>query len=369
MKKAIRFIKSEMVLTITFFAALVTVFFVPPSFQYLGYLDFKVLSLLFCLMAVVAGFGKTGLFRTVSGAMLRRVKDVKTLSLMLVLLCFFSSMLVTNDVALLAFVPLTVLLADALGKKQFVFVIVMQTVAANLGSTLTPMGNPQNLYLYSYYGMSTANFFAVTLPIAGLSFIIILAVMLSGKSRHMEITVPTETDVQDKKRLCVYWTLFLLCLLGVFSIVPYAIVLLIVCAVLVLTDKELFKRIDYGLLATFVCFFIFVGNINQLEVVKTVMADLVWGREFIFAMGLSQIISNVPAAIMLSAFTEHYGALIAGVNIGGLGTPIASLASLIALRLYLKSGKGGMKNILPVFFGINILFLLLLGFVGWYLIK
>ncbi len=369
MKKVICFIKSEMILTVTFLAALITALFVPPSVHYFEYIDCKVLSLLFCLMAVVAGFGKTGLFRTVSGMILRRINNMKILSYMLVLLCFFSSMLVTNDVALLAFVPLTVLLSDIFGKKQFIFVIVMQAIAANLGSMLTPVGNPQNLYLYSCYGVSAADFFAVTIPLTGFSFVLISAVMLTGKSKPIEVAVPMETEVQDKKRLCVYWTLFLLSLLGVFSVVSYPIVFLIVCAVLFLTDKELFRRIDYGLLLTFVCFFIFVGNINQIDAVKFFMNQLVEGKEYLFALGLSQIISNVPAAVMLSAFTDHYRALIIGTNIGGLGTPVASLASLIALRLYLKSGKGSMGKILPVFLGMNLLFFILLGYAGWYLLN
>lgn len=369
MKQIISFIKSEIILTATFFIALITAFFVPPSAEYFGYLDYKVLSLLFCLMAVVAGLEKEGLFRAISGILLRRVSSQRALSYLLVLLCFFSSMLVTNDVALLAFVPLTILLADALGKKQFVFVVIMQTVAANLGSMLTPVGNPQNLYLYSFYGVSAADFFSVTVPLVGLSFVLISLAMPVGKNRQIEINIPAETGVQNKKRLCVYWTLFLVSLLGVFSVVHYLLVFLIVCVALLVTDCGLFRRIDYGLPATFVCFFIFVGNINQLETVKNIMGGLMCGKEYPVALVLSQVISNVPAAVMLSAFTDNYRALIAGTDIGGLGTPVASLASLISLRLYMKSGKGKMKEILPTFLGINFLFLIFLACAGGYFLK
>lgn len=364
MKRLAAYFKKEAVFSAALLAAVATAFFVPPSAAYFSYLDYKVLTLLFCLMLVVAGLSKAGMFQSVSQFLLQKAHSTKALSFLLVFLCFFSSMLVTNDVALLAFVPLTLSLERVLGKQRLVYLVVLQAIAANLGSMLTPVGNPQNLYLYSYYSISPGDFFAITVPLTAAGFFLLVFLLLFGKNSRIEAHTPQAGHPKNKKYLCLYAVLFLLCISGVFSLIPYYLVTIIVCAMVFFLDRGLFRSIDYSLLLTFVCFFIFVGNINQLDVVKTAASQVVTAREYGCAIALSQVISNVPSAIMLSPFTENYRALVAGTNIGGLGTPVASLASLIALRLYLKSEGAKAGRFLLVFLCLNAVCLILLGAAG-----
>jgi Na+/H+ antiporter NhaD/arsenite permease-like protein len=225
------------------------------------------------------------------------------------MLCFFSSMLITNDVALIAFIPFTILvLSMAKQTKHLIFIIVLQTVAANLGSMLTPVGNPQNLYLYSFYQIPTIQFFQLTLVIVGISFVLLTLLCLFIKKENITVSFSKERKLQNKKHLFIYAILFLLSLVSVFRLLPYPILLGIVCIAIFFTNKSLFKEIDidYCLLFTFLCFFIFVGNLGSIEVVKTAMASFIENKEFLSSLLLSQVISNVPAAVLLSSFTTNY---------------------------------------------------------------
>ena len=353
MQNIFRFLKNESVLAISGGAALISAFLVSPSGAYLSYPDYQVLALLFCLMAVVAGLGKTGVFRVLSQSLLSRTDSIKAVSLILVLMCFFSSMLITNDVALLTFVPLSLSMLSCVDGKRRMFVVIMQTVAANLGSMLTPVGNPQNLYLYSRYGFRLGDFLSVTAPIAGLGLVMILALMSLGKGGAMETQFPEPARITDQKRLACYAVLFVLCLCSVFGALDYRVLLGISVLALVVCDRTLFRRVDYCLLLTFVFFFVFVGNLTALPPVKEFLSGLIGGRELLVSVVLSQGVSNVPAAMMLSGFTENGRALVAGTNIGGLGTLVASLASLISYRLYARSGESGKKGYLAAFSVIN----------------
>lgn len=364
MKRMIAYFKKEAVLSVVLPAAIATAFIVPPSAAYFSYLDYKVLTLLFCLMAVVAGAGREGAFETASQFLLRKVHGTKALSFLLVFLCFFSSMLVTNDVALIAFVPLAVSLERVLGRRRLVRIVVLQAVAANVGSVLTPVGNPQNLYLYSRFSLSPADFFAVTVPLTVMGFFLLLALLMLEKNETMVLPQTEKAKPGSKKKLCVYAGLFVLCLLSVFSMIPYYALLAVVCITVLLVDRSLFRAIDYGLLLTFVCFFVFVGNINQLDAVKNAASQILLSHEYACSVGLSQVISNVPTALLLSPFTDNWRALIAGTNVGGLGTPVASLASLIAMRLYMKSGDAKAGRFLLTFFIVNIICLVALGLGG-----
>ena len=338
MKKIIKTLKKEAVLIISFVAALITATFVPPSAEYLSYIDFKVLSILFCLMVIIAGLKEIGLFNVLAEKMTSGSRNTRGLFLSLVLICFFSSMLITNDVALITFVPFSILVLTITAQTEHLInVVVMQTVAANLGSMLTPVGNPQNLYLYSFYNIEVSEFFKITLPVTLAGLILIFAFSIFGKREFINVQFNGTGKITDKNKMILFLLLFVLCLTTVFHLVDYKITLAVVFAAVMLLDKKLFQKVDYSLLATFVFFFIFTGNIGNIEPVKNYLSLLIENHELIYSVVLSQVLSNVPTAVLLSNFTENYKALIVGTNVGGLGTLVASLASLISFKLYAQT--------------------------------
>lgn len=358
------FVKKEAVLCISALCAVITMFLVPPSAEYIEYIDFRVLCLLFSLMGVVAGFKSVGAFKWLTYQLLRRIKNGRVLGLTLVLLPFFSSMLVTNDVALLVFVPFTMLLLSGLGcEKNIIPIIVMQTVAANLGSMATPVGNPQNLFLYSAFNLGAGEFFSVTLPLTAVSFVAISLCTLPMMPKLLPEQEIGSEKITSGKNFIVYALLFILCLLTVFRVVPYQVTTAILIVVLLIIDRKLFGEIDYMLLLTFVCFFIISENLGRVEVVREFLQALLSKSTLLTAIGASQVISNVPAAVLLSGFTDNWRELLSGVNIGGLGTPIASLASLITLKIYMNTKGAKVMKFLGVFTVANIIGLvILIGF-------
>lgn len=357
------FMKAQPVLMIAFLAALVTMFIIPPDAAYIGYCNRTVLIQLFSLMTAVAGLRSIGIFEKMTDFLLGKAGTVRRLGLLFVLICFFSSMLVTNDVALLTFVPLTLLaFQDIQDEKSRILTIVLETAAANLGSMLTPVGNPQNLYLYDTYQMTAGTFLKTMLPagILSLIFLIFLTSLLPTTSCH---SARTKTAAVSQKYAVVYGILFLFCLLTVFRIIPDWICLTAAVLTALIFDRKLLLKVDYALLATFICFFVFVGNIARIETVRQFFSQILNGREMLISALLSQVISNVPAAVMLSGFTENGTSLLLGVNLGGLGTLIASLASLISYQFYRKAdgAKSGMYLLVfsAVNFGMLIILLLL----------
>lgn len=351
MRKIITYLKRETVLCVATFLALVSMFFVKPDRGYADYLDARVLALLFCLMTVMEGFKKTGLFEQMANSLLKKVKTFRQLMIVLVGLCFFSSMWITNDVALLTFVPFTILvLRMAQMEQQMIAVVTMETIAANLGSMATPVGNPQNLYLYSVSGMSLGEFIKVMEPLSVLSLMLILAGCLTKKNEKLQIQVVPQIKKEKKTgENLLLLGLFLVSLLSVLRILSWPALLgitLLACVLLYATGKEEFLpgKVDYGLLLTFVAFFIFIGNMGRIDWVKEVLEKVLAGNELFLGFAGSQVISNVPAAILLSGFTKNYAALLQGVNIGGLGTMIASLASLISYKFYAEESEKN-KNV------------------------
>lgn len=369
--KVLLWIKKEMVLVIAGIAAITSMFFYTPSTKYLEYIDYRVLVLLFCLMAVVAGLQKNGVFIKLSKKVLKHVKTSRALCYILVLLCYFSSMWITNDVALITFVPFSILILNiAKQNKYLIYVIVMQTIAANLGSLLTPVGNPQNLYLYSYYGIDCIEFLKITSPIVLVSLIIISFISIIVRNEKINLSKEnldiTESDfVLEKTSLvqtATYIGLFILCILTVLHCINYRITFIIVVITITFLDKNIFRKIDVSLLLTFICFFIFVGNLGHIEALRTYLSELIHTREVLSSILLSQIISNVPAAVLLSNFTDNYRGLVIGTNIGGLGTIIASLASLISFKFYCKTQNSRPFKYLLFFTITNLLILLILYF-------
>ncbi len=355
LRKIRDFVKKEYVLCISAFFALITMFIVPPDSEYVEYIDFRVLCLLMCLMAVVAGLKSIGVFGLLTNQLLKRTKNGHMLGISLVMLPFFSSMLVTNDVALIVFVPFTIELLNQLKlRKQIVPVIVLQTVAANLGSMATPVGNPQNLFLYSVYNLSASDFFAITLPLTAVSLIALIIASFPLLPENLKVENTENAKISSKRNLLIFIGLFILSLLTVFRVLPYQATTAITIIVFLVFDKKRFKEIDFILLATFVCFFIISENLGRVELIREFLQRLLEKSTLLTSIGASQIISNVPAAVLLSSFTDNWKELLSGVNIGGLGTPIASLASLITLKFYLKSEEAKPLRFLMIFTVANI---------------
>ena len=363
-KKIKVFISKEIVLCVAAACAVLTMFLVPPDREYLHYIDFRVLCLLLCLMAVVAGLKAIGTFQWLTYQLLRRIRSGRILSVTLVLLPFFCSMFVTNDAGLIIFVPFTLMLLEQLGcSNRTIPVLIFQTIAANLGSMATPVGNPQNLYLYAFYSMEIGEFFSVTLPLTAVSLAILILASIPLLPAKMPEQKLEAARIASGRDLIVYLVLFTLCLLTVFRVIPYPVTTAITVVALLIIDRKLLKQIDYMLLLTFVCFFTVSENLGRMEAVRNFLQQLLGWNTLLTAVGTSQVISNVPAAVVLSGFTDQWRPLLAGVNIGGLGTPIASLASLITLKFYMARPGGNVGKFLGYFLIANIIGLgALLGF-------
>ena len=361
-KNVLTALKSDPVLLISGLLAALSMFFVHPDAEYVSYIDYRVLALLFSLMCVMNGFQEQGQFRKMAVFVLSRTANTRQLSAVLVFLCFFLSMLITNDVALITFVPFTVLILSITGQqKRLIPIIVLQTVAANLGSMLTPIGNPQNLYLYNLSGMGLGEFLSVMFPYTAVSFVLLAFSLFPGKSEAIELaSVFTELPPADKKKVVCYTLLFLLCMGCVLRLLPWQLMLAAVVLVLFFVSRPLLLKADFGLLATFVFFFLFIGNMGRLPAVSGLLSRILSGHELLVGVLSSQVISNVPSALLLSGFTADYRPLLVGVNLGGLGTLIASLASLISYKQYAQTEGCRKGAYLLSFTAVNVLFLLVL---------
>lgn len=355
------FIQKEAVLCIAALCAFATMLIVPPDREYLHYIDFRVLCLLLCLMGVVAGFKSLGAFQWLTYQLLRRIRNGRILAVTLVLLPFFSSMLVTNDVALIVFVPFTLALLSDMGcRKNMIPIVVLQTVAANLGSMATPVGNPQNLYLYAAYNLSAGEFFSVVLPLTAVSLAALTVAAIPALPEALPRQQLQEEKISSIRNLALYGILFCLCLLTVFRVVPYPVTTAVVVLALLILDRKLLREIDFMLLLTFVCFFVVSENLGRVEAIRTFLQSLLGKDTLLTAVGASQVISNVPAAVLLSSFTENWQALLSGVNIGGLGTPIASLASLITIKFYMRWPDAKIGSFIGYFTVVNVIALAIL---------
>ena len=425
--------------------AIISCFFVTPGREYLSYINWRTLILLFCLMAVVAGFAKAGVFRYISRKLSQRMKDTRRLSVGFMLLCFLLSMFVTNDVALVTVVPLTLLTMMGCSEKAKIQTLVQETIAANLGSMLTPFGNPQNLYLTSYYGIGMGEFLRLMLPYTGVALVILLLQTLispkeglGGRAREAgtpergaseaeipegrakgagtpereareagipergarEAAIPEgknreaaslyesgenltgkdemyeealrEKLLRSKGRLVsilLYGILFIVSMFSVARILDYRILFGIILITILVYDRSVLRNVNYTLLLTFVSFFVLIGNLGAMTQIQAALTQMIEGRELLTAILSSQIISNVPAAVLLSGFTDQGKALIVGTDLGGLGTLIASMASIITFQLYsLESGAKKGKYLLT-FTLWNVIDLVILGAVAYCMMR
>lgn len=360
------FVKSNMVLMIALLAAVVTSIFVPPDSQYLSYFDFKTLSCLFCVLAVVCALKNINFFYILAQKIVKSCKDTRRSILTLVYITFIGSMLIANDMALLTFLPLGYFVLNSTHKEKYMaFTFIMQNIAANLGGMLTPFGNPQNLYLYTKYNIADDEFVRIMFPPFIIAVILITVCCLFVKKEPME--VHEHREKLDPKRTVLYAVLFVLAIAIVFRGIPYYIGLIVIPVVLLFADRKALKMVDYPLLLTFVAFFIFAGNMARIEAVKNLFDYLLNQSTLIFSVLSCQIISNVPSAILLSQFTENYQELLVGVNIGGAGTLIASLASLITFREYSKHNPKGIRGYIGLFSVFNFGFLIILTITMYFL--
>ena len=362
MQHILSFAKRNAVLTVAFFAALITSFIVPPDNKYIGYFDFKTLTCLFLVLAVVCALKNINFFYILAQKIVHFFKNARAAIIALVYITFIGSMLIANDMALITFLPLGYfVLSSAKKEKYMCFTFIMQNIAANLGGMLTPFGNPQNLYLFTKFNIPVLEFMGIMAPPFIISIsIITLCCFIFVSKEPLEIS-----DIKpefEAKRTFIYLILFLLSIVIVFRTIPYQIGLIVIPAVLFFMDRDALRAVDYPLLLTFVFFFIFSGNMSRIDAVEKIFSFLMGKSALLFSIISCQIISNVPSAILLSCFTSNYAQLLVGVNIGGVGTIIASLASLITFREYVKYNPKKSLYYLGRFTAFNFAFLLLLTF-------
>ncbi len=358
-----QFIKSNTVMLIAFTGAVITSLIILPDKEYLGYFDVKTLVCLFCVLAVVCALKNIHFFYILAKQIVQTFKNTRNAVLALVYITFIGSMLIANDMALLTFLPLGYFVLSATGKKKYVaFTFIMQNISANLGGMLTPFGNPQNLYLYSFFNIPNTEFIKIMLLpfIVSITLITICCFIFIKKE---PLSLPDDPVALDKPKTAVYLLLFTLSILIVFRGIPYWIGLIVIPPVLILIDRKALKAVDYPLLLTFVFFFIFAGNMARIDAVRELFSFLLNKSTLLFSVFSCQVISNVPSAILLSQFTQNYPELLVGVNIGGVGTLISSLASLITFREYCRHNQGKAKSYILKFSAFNFGFLIILTLV------
>lgn len=354
------FVKKNVVMTVAFIAAILTSFLIPVDGEYLGYFDFKTLTCLFCVLAVVCALKNIRFFYILAKKVVQLFRNARMSILALVYITFIGSMLIANDMALLTFLPLGYFVLTTTGKEKYMaFTFIMQNIAANLGGMLTPFGNPQNLYLYTKFNIPTPEFMGIMTPPFVLSVVLITLCCIV-------FVRPEPLRVEDEKvrlppgRTVLYLGLFLLSIVIVFRVIPYWIGLVVIPAVLFAVDRKALKMVDYPLLFTFVFFFIFAGNLSRIGTVRAFLSMLLDKSTLLFSVLSCQFISNVPSAILLSQFTANYSDLLVGVNIGGTGTLIASLASLITFGEYTRHNPGKTGRYVKLFSAFNFGFLIIL---------
>lgn len=350
--------KKEVVLSVAIICTIVTIFIIPFDKEYFDYFEMKTLISLFCMLAVVAGLKNTNVFELISRKLIGLFKTRRAVIYALIFGTFFFDMIVANDMSLITFLPLTYIVLHATNNDEYLSItFILQTVAANMGGMVTPYGNPQNLYLYSYYEIPVKEFFGVLL----VQFIVIILLLcLAGLFIPNEKLSLKNDDVieVDKKKLSVYAVLFFMVILSIFRVIPHLITLITVISAVLILDRKRFREVDYALLATFCVFFVFSGNIARITIIKKIIAKIVTKNTLIAGIVSCQFISNVPTAIFISKFTSNYRDLLVAVNIGSLGIIISSLASLITLKEFLKHQPQNFKKYMLKFTVVNTSFLL-----------
>ena len=369
MKKVVGFIKKELMLVVSLAAAVISLFITPPSAELLRGIDWRTLGILLMMLLVLEGFKKESVLSPVA-ALGSRLSRMRTLTFFLVFGVFFTSMFVTNDVSLIIFVPITIMIFRRAGKEKYILpTLTLQNIAAIRGSLLTPFGSPQNLFLYGRANVSAGHFMLHMLPLCAMSAVLlsvfILFMFRKDPGERIECAETQRPSRENLPRRIAYIVAFCAVVFTVVSRTPYWYVILIsVIVAAAITDVTLFKRVDYVLLATFLCFFIFSQSITGNERIAAFLSRVVSGHEYWWSLGLSQIISNVPSTIVLYPFTTNFSALIYGADTAGLCSIIGSLASVINYRIYVREYPGNGRKFLLVFTLISWAFFLIVVIPG-----
>lgn len=354
------FASKNVVLMIAATLALISCFIVPPDAKYAGYFDLKTLTCLFCTLAVICALKNIRFFTITARKIVTLAGNTRTLALALVYITFIGSMFLANDMALLTFLPLGYISLTATGKEKYMApIFIFQNIAANLGGMLTPFGNPQNLYIYTKFNIPTVDFMSVMLLPFALSIILFTLCCFFIPKEPLTLTDNGEEKIAPTKTV-FYLVLFALTILTVFRIIPYYVCLPIIFFAVLFTDRHALGKVDYPLLLTFVCFFLLAGNVARIEAVSSFFSFLLEKNTLLTSVLSCQVISNVPSAILLSEFTQNWRELLVGVNIGGVGTLISSLASLITFREYTSHVKGKTLKYIGLFSALNFGFLIIL---------
>lgn len=360
MKKALYFVKKNVVLCVAAVAAFITCFFIPPSAEYLSYFDYRTLACLFITLAVVCALRQIRFFAILARRIVQMTGSLRVMALALIYITFIGSMIIANDMALITFLPLGYYALSVTNNDKYAApLFILQNISANLGGMLTPFGNPQNLYLYSYFSIPTGEFTAIMLPpfVLAVAMLTICCMFFPKTSLSVNAELGVKLDI---KKAVLYLALFAISILIVFRIVPWQAGLVVIPIVLFFVERDALYMVDYPLLGTFIMFFIFSGNLSRIPAVNEFVGTLLQKSTLLVTTACCQFISNVPSAILLSHFTENYRELLLGVNIGGAGTPIASLASLITLSEFRLLYPEKTGHYLKLFLGLNALFLVVL---------
>ena len=359
-EKFIAYSKQQPVLVVATIAMFITCLFVPIDKEYLGYFNFRTLATLYCTLAVVSAFAHIHVFEIMSKNIILKLHNLRNATLGLVFITFIGSMILANDMALLTFLPLGFYVLNSTdNKKAMAFTFIMQNIAANLGGMVTPFGNPQNLYLYAYYQIDSIEFVKIMLPSFIAATVLIIITCLLVKPIPLQLK-KDEIYIFNAKRTWIYSLLFLCSILIVFRIVPYIMGTVVITIILWCLDKKAIKEVNYPLLLTFCVFFVFSGNLARIPAVSRFFSQLLPVNTLLFGILSCQFISNVPSAVLLSHFTADYHSLLPAVNIGGLGTLIASLASLITFSEFKKHNPNTVKSYIIKFSIINLIFIVVL---------
>jgi len=361
-KKWSKNIKVDPVLIAAWIMAIVSAFFVYPDKEYINYIDWRSLGILWSLMVVIQGLRQNSVFEKTGEFLLKKVKYGWQLASVLIFMCFFGSMLITNDVALITFVPFAILILRSSNREDLMIpVIVLQTVAANMGSMLTPIGNPQNLYLYGVTGMPIGEFLLTMLPLTSLTLVLLIIFIFFIPKKNTRLVLDNYYTVVKSHasawQITVYFLLFLLALCSVLRLVPWYIMAGVILVAGLIINYKVLLKVDYILLLTFIGFFIFTGNIGRIAKIRVILEELIKGREFLISVLTSQVISNVPATLLLTDFTQDYRNILQGVNVGGLGTLIASMASLISYKAFTNAYPNRKLKYIVRFTLVNLIFL------------
>jgi len=366
MTSAVRLIRQNLVAVIAIMLAAFSMLFVPPDREYSSYFDWKTLVFLFSTMLIIAAFKNIKTFTITAKSLIRRFSNTRALVASLVFITGIGSIFIANDMALLTFLPLTLIVFKTCKKENYAgLTIALQTIAANLGGMIMPFGNPQSLYLYSYFDIPVLKFLMTMAPAFILSMVLLAVICLFVKKEHAEIVIDDSVKL-DKKRAAVYTVFAVVALLAIFKVINYLVAGAIIAAGLLIVDRKAYAKVDYGLMLTFAAFFVFSNNMARIETVRTVVTALTAKNVLLTGVVSCQIISNVPTAIFLSNFSNNWSALLLATNIGGVGTLVASLASLISLRAYIQEYPGKGKKYILMYSAFNFSFLIILTAVAYF---